>query len=282
MPSYRATFEPRPSAPKPTSPSPGRRSPSPHRRPVLVGPRPRSGRHSLADRASAPATRAVSTIACRTPIAESPPYGRIHGWARTEPRPRAQAHQPVCERRRRCGTRASLRPPSRSNGARGSRRRHRWRSSRSGSVSQSTSSTSIHTRRARREHRAGAAAPTMTASFSCVATTLLRPERHGDHQQAEDGSRCARARSKEHFVVAQHDRHLRSQPSGSARRQERTPGRRANLDRMVTQADRAAERRRASMEKIQRQVKDGSLTIRKMTAEERKRNPPVASKGRRK
>ena len=51
---------------------------------------------------------------------------------------------------------------------------------------------------------------------------------------------------------------------------------------MVTQADRAAERRRASMEKIQRQVKDGSLTIRKMTAEERKRYPPVASKGRRK
>jgi hypothetical protein len=61
-----------------------------------------------------------------------------------------------------------------------------------------------------------------------------------------------------------------------------TPGRRANLDPMITQAHRAAERRRASLEKIRRQVKDGSLTIRKMTAEERKRYPPIASKGRRK
>jgi hypothetical protein len=51
---------------------------------------------------------------------------------------------------------------------------------------------------------------------------------------------------------------------------------------MITQAHRAAERRRASLEKIRRQVKDGSLTIRKMTAEERKRYPPIASKGHRK
>jgi len=48
---------------------------------------------------------------------------------------------------------------------------------------------------------------------------------------------------------------------------------------MLTQAHRAAERRRASLEKIERQVKDGSLTIRKMTAAERKRYPPIAPKG---
>jgi hypothetical protein len=49
---------------------------------------------------------------------------------------------------------------------------------------------------------------------------------------------------------------------------------------MITQADRAAERRRVKLEEIQQQVKDGSLTIRKMTAEERKRYPPRPSKGR--
>jgi hypothetical protein len=41
-----------------------------------------------------------------------------------------------------------------------------------------------------------------------------------------------------------------------------------------TQADRAAERRQAKLEEIQRQVKDGSLKIRKMTPEERKRFAP--------
>jgi len=51
---------------------------------------------------------------------------------------------------------------------------------------------------------------------------------------------------------------------------------------MLTQADRAAERRRAKLEEVQRQVKDGSLTIRKMTAEERKRYPPKPSTARRK
>jgi hypothetical protein len=51
---------------------------------------------------------------------------------------------------------------------------------------------------------------------------------------------------------------------------------------MFTQADRAAERRRAKLEEIQGQVKDGSLTIRKMTPEERKRYPPRPSKGHRK
>lgn len=47
---------------------------------------------------------------------------------------------------------------------------------------------------------------------------------------------------------------------------------------MLTQADRAAERRRAKLEEIQLQVKDGSLTIRKMTPKERKRYPPKPSK----
>jgi hypothetical protein len=46
---------------------------------------------------------------------------------------------------------------------------------------------------------------------------------------------------------------------------------------MLTQADRAAEKRRAKLEDVQRQVKDGSLTIRKMTAEERKRFPAKPS-----
>jgi hypothetical protein len=43
---------------------------------------------------------------------------------------------------------------------------------------------------------------------------------------------------------------------------------------MATQADRAAERRVAKLEDVERQLKEGSLTIRKMTAEERKRYPP--------
>ncbi|HEY7933670.1 MAG TPA: hypothetical protein VID48_07580 [Solirubrobacteraceae bacterium] len=51
---------------------------------------------------------------------------------------------------------------------------------------------------------------------------------------------------------------------------------------MPSQADRAAEHRRARLEDIQRQIKDGSLTIRKMTPEERKRYPLKPSKVRRK
>jgi hypothetical protein len=51
---------------------------------------------------------------------------------------------------------------------------------------------------------------------------------------------------------------------------------------MVTQADRAAERRRLKLEDVERQVKEGSLTIRKMTREERKRYPPVPVAARRK
>jgi predicted nucleic acid-binding Zn-ribbon protein len=48
---------------------------------------------------------------------------------------------------------------------------------------------------------------------------------------------------------------------------------------MLTQAERAAERRRVKLEDLQRQVKDGSLKIRKMTAQERRRFPPRPSKG---
>jgi hypothetical protein len=51
---------------------------------------------------------------------------------------------------------------------------------------------------------------------------------------------------------------------------------------MLTQADRAAEKRRVKLEDVQRQVKDGSLKIRKMTAEERKRFPPKPPDVRRK
>jgi hypothetical protein len=51
---------------------------------------------------------------------------------------------------------------------------------------------------------------------------------------------------------------------------------------MLTQADRAAEQRRVKLEEIQRQVKDGSLKIRKMTREERKRFPPNPAGTRRK
>jgi hypothetical protein len=54
---------------------------------------------------------------------------------------------------------------------------------------------------------------------------------------------------------------------------------------VITQAERAAEQRRVKLEEIQRQVKDGTLTIRKMTPAERERypprHPPRPSKGRR-
>jgi hypothetical protein len=50
---------------------------------------------------------------------------------------------------------------------------------------------------------------------------------------------------------------------------------------MITQAARAAERRRVKLEEIQRQVKDGSLTIRKMTPDERRRYPAMPVKARR-
>jgi len=50
---------------------------------------------------------------------------------------------------------------------------------------------------------------------------------------------------------------------------------------VLTHADRAAERRREKLEEIQRQVKAGSLRIRKMTAEERRRYPATPAKARR-
>jgi hypothetical protein len=49
---------------------------------------------------------------------------------------------------------------------------------------------------------------------------------------------------------------------------------------MPTQADRAAERRRVKLEEVERQLKEGSLTIRKMTAEERRRYPAKPAKAR--
>jgi len=50
---------------------------------------------------------------------------------------------------------------------------------------------------------------------------------------------------------------------------------------MITQADRAAEQRRLKLVEMRRQVKDGSLTVRKMTPAERKRFPPKPAKARR-
>jgi hypothetical protein len=50
---------------------------------------------------------------------------------------------------------------------------------------------------------------------------------------------------------------------------------------MTTQADRAAKRRVEKLAEVQRQVEDGSLTIRKMTAAERKRFPQRPPKQRR-
>jgi predicted nucleic acid-binding Zn-ribbon protein len=48
---------------------------------------------------------------------------------------------------------------------------------------------------------------------------------------------------------------------------------------MLTQAERAAEKRRLKLKDMKRQVKDGSLKIRRMTAQERKRFPAQPSKG---
>ncbi len=49
---------------------------------------------------------------------------------------------------------------------------------------------------------------------------------------------------------------------------------------MSTHADRIAEQRRAKLDEIKAQVKAGSLTIRQMTAKERKSFPPVPPKER--
>jgi len=48
---------------------------------------------------------------------------------------------------------------------------------------------------------------------------------------------------------------------------------------MRTQAERAAENRKIKLADVQRQVKEGSLKIRTMTAKERKRFPPPPPKG---
>ena len=53
---------------------------------------------------------------------------------------------------------------------------------------------------------------------------------------------------------------------------------------MKTQKEKADEKRREKLEAIQEQVDEGSLTIRKMTAKERKAHPPrprAERKGRR-
>jgi hypothetical protein len=51
---------------------------------------------------------------------------------------------------------------------------------------------------------------------------------------------------------------------------------------VATTAERAAEQRQAKLDEIQRQIQEGSLTVRKMTAEERERYPPRPAKPRRK
>ena len=43
---------------------------------------------------------------------------------------------------------------------------------------------------------------------------------------------------------------------------------------MSTASERAQERRQAKLDDMQQQIEDGTLTVRKMTAEERAANPP--------
>ena len=45
---------------------------------------------------------------------------------------------------------------------------------------------------------------------------------------------------------------------------------------MKTARERAEEKRAEKLEQVREQVQDGSLVIRQMTAEERRRYPPVA------
>jgi hypothetical protein len=47
---------------------------------------------------------------------------------------------------------------------------------------------------------------------------------------------------------------------------------------MKTQAERTAEKRLVKQQELQRQLDEGSLTIRAMTAQERKRFPPRPSR----
>ena len=43
---------------------------------------------------------------------------------------------------------------------------------------------------------------------------------------------------------------------------------------MSSASERAQERRQAKLDDMQQQIEDGTLTVRKMTAEERAANPP--------
>jgi hypothetical protein len=51
---------------------------------------------------------------------------------------------------------------------------------------------------------------------------------------------------------------------------------------MPTQAERAADRRAIKLKDVERQVKEGSLKIRKMTRDERRRYPAVPQNARKK
>ena len=57
-----------------------------------------------------------------------------------------------------------------------------------------------------------------------------------------------------------------------------TAGATANLEVVKTQQEKADERRKEKLAEIQRQVKDGTLKIRKMTAKERAKHPPKTPK----
>ena len=51
---------------------------------------------------------------------------------------------------------------------------------------------------------------------------------------------------------------------------------------MKSARERAEEKRAEKLEQVREQVQSGSLVIRKMTAEERRRYPPVAARPKRK
>ena len=51
---------------------------------------------------------------------------------------------------------------------------------------------------------------------------------------------------------------------------------------MKTPQERAEEKRRQKLEEMQAQIRDGSLVVRKMTPDERERNPPAPPRPKRK
>jgi hypothetical protein len=51
---------------------------------------------------------------------------------------------------------------------------------------------------------------------------------------------------------------------------------------MKTPQERAEEKRQKKLEEMQAQIRDGSLTVRKMTPAERERNPPAPPRPKRK